>query len=30
VLSEILEAWFAAGPSPDDDDRANIAHLDEI
>jgi ribose 5-phosphate isomerase B len=30
VLSEILEAWFAAGPSPDDDDRANVAHLDEI
>ena len=30
VLSEILDAWFAAGPSPDDDDRANVAHLDEI
>ena len=30
VLSEILDALFAAGPSPDDDDRANVAHLDEI
>src|SRR5918999_3323465 len=30
VLAEILDAWFAAEPSPDDDDRANVAHLDEI
>jgi ribose 5-phosphate isomerase B len=30
VLGEILDAWFAAEPSPDDDDRANVAHLDEI
>ena len=30
VLGEILDAWFAGGPSPDDDDRANVAHLDEI
>jgi ribose 5-phosphate isomerase B len=30
VLSEILDAWFAGEPSPDDDDRANVAHLDEI
>ena len=30
VLAEILDAWFAAGPSPDADDRANVAHLDEI
>jgi ribose 5-phosphate isomerase B len=30
VLSEILDAWFSATPSPDDDDRANVAHLDEI
>jgi ribose 5-phosphate isomerase B len=30
VLAEILDAWFAAAPSPDADDRANIAHLDEI
>lgn len=30
ALDEILEAWFAGGPSDDEDDRANIAHLDEI
>ncbi len=30
VLAEILDAWFAARPSPDDDDRANVGHLDEI
>src|ERR671914_70179 len=30
VLAEILDAWFAAEPSPEDDDRANVAHLDEI
>ena len=29
-LGEILDAWFAAEPSPDDDDRANVEHLDEI
>jgi ribose 5-phosphate isomerase B len=29
-LEEILDAWLSAGPSPDDDDRANIAHLAEI
>jgi len=29
-LSEILDAWFAAQPSSDDDDRANVAHLDDI
>ena len=29
-LGEILDAWFAASPSADDDDRANIAHVDEI
>ena len=29
-LAEILDAWFAARPSFDDDDRANITHLDEI
>ena len=29
-LEEILDAWFAGEPSPDDDDRANVAHLDEI
>jgi ribose 5-phosphate isomerase B len=30
VLEEILDAWFAGAPSTDDDDRANVAHLDEI
>jgi ribose 5-phosphate isomerase B len=30
VLAEILDAWFSAEPSPDDDDRENVAHLDEI
>ena len=29
-LEEILDAWFAAGPSGEDDDRANVAHLAEI
>ncbi|MCK9249438.1 MAG: RpiB/LacA/LacB family sugar-phosphate isomerase [Solirubrobacteraceae bacterium] len=27
VLDEILDAWFAAAPSDDADDRANVAHL---
>lgn len=30
ALEEILDAWFAGAPSADDDDRANIAHVDEI
>jgi ribose 5-phosphate isomerase B len=30
VLGEILDAWFAAAPSRDEDDRANVAHLDRI
>jgi ribose 5-phosphate isomerase B len=30
VLGEILDAWFAAAPSSDEDDRANVAHLDGI
>ena len=30
LLGEILDAWFAAGPSPDEDDRANVRHLAEI
>lgn len=30
VLGEILDAWFAASPSEDGDDRANVAHLAEI
>ncbi len=29
-LGEILDAWFAGEPSPDDDDRSNIAHLGDI
>src|SRR3954467_252852 len=29
-LEEILDAWFAAEPSGDDDDAANIAHLGDI
>jgi ribose 5-phosphate isomerase B len=29
-LGEILDAWFAAAPSGDEDDRANVAHVDAI
>jgi ribose 5-phosphate isomerase B len=29
-LTEILDAWFAGAPSSDADDRANVAHVDEI
>jgi ribose 5-phosphate isomerase B len=29
-LGEILDAWFAGEPSPDDDDTANVEHLAEI
>jgi ribose 5-phosphate isomerase B len=29
-LAEILDAWFQAGASPDDADRANVEHLREI
>ena len=29
-LAEILDAWFAGSPSPDDDDRANVEHLGDI
>jgi ribose 5-phosphate isomerase B len=29
-LNEILDAWFAAAPSAEADDRANIEHLAEI
>ncbi|HEX5924882.1 MAG TPA: RpiB/LacA/LacB family sugar-phosphate isomerase [Baekduia sp.] len=29
-LAEILDAWFAAAPSPDADDAANIAHVAAI
>ena len=30
VLDEILDAWFAAAPSTEQDDEANVRHLDEI
>jgi ribose 5-phosphate isomerase B len=30
LLDEILDAWFAAEPSAEADDRANVAHLGEI
>ena len=30
VLGEILDAWFAAAPSPDPGDAANVEHLAEI
>jgi ribose 5-phosphate isomerase B len=30
LLGEILDGWFEAGPSDDDDDRENIRHVDEI
>src|SRR5919112_33775 len=30
VLEEILDAWFAGTPSAEPDDRANVAHVDEI
>ena len=30
VLEEIFDAWFDGAPSSDDDDRANVRHLDEI
>lgn len=29
-LEEILDAWFAAAPSDEPEDRANVAHLVEI
>jgi ribose 5-phosphate isomerase B len=29
-LGEILDAWFAGQPSSEADDRANVAHLEEI
>jgi ribose 5-phosphate isomerase B len=29
-LEEILDAWFAAGPSTEPDDAANVAHLAAI
>ena len=30
LLSEILDAWFAGEPSSDEDDAANVRHLEEI
>src|SRR3954453_11982091 len=30
LLEEILDAWFAGEPSRDDDDVANIRHVDDI
>jgi ribose 5-phosphate isomerase B len=30
LLEEILDAWFSAEASPDEDDVANIRHVDEI
>ena len=30
LLGEILDAWFRAEPSADDQDRANIEHIAEI
>jgi ribose 5-phosphate isomerase B len=30
ALTEILDAWFAAQPSDEADDRANVAHLAEL
>src|SRR5438034_3940187 len=29
-LAEILDAWFASGPSSEPSDRANVDHLSEI
>ena len=30
LLAEILDGWFEGEPSDDDDDVANVRHLDEI
>src|SRR3954452_19003401 len=30
VLDEILDAWFAGTPSPEEDDRANVRHLADL
>src|SRR3954452_20791435 len=30
LLEEILDGWFSEGPSRDEDDVANIRHVDEI
>jgi ribose 5-phosphate isomerase B len=30
LLAEILDSWFESAASPDQQDRANVAHLDQI
>jgi ribose 5-phosphate isomerase B len=30
LLAEILDGWFGSAPSTDEDDVANVRHLDEI
>ncbi len=30
TLAEILDAWFASGPSDEPDDRANVEHVDAL
>ncbi|MGW4290383.1 RpiB/LacA/LacB family sugar-phosphate isomerase [Streptomyces sp. NPDC004673] len=30
LLKEILDAWFAASPSRDEEDRRNVAHVDSL
>ena len=30
LLGEILDAWFAAEPSAEEDDRANVEHVDSL
>src|ERR671917_2199068 len=30
LLGEILDAWLAGRPSPEEDDRANVGHLADI
>jgi ribose 5-phosphate isomerase B len=30
LLAEILDGWFEAAASTDEDDMANIRHVDEI
>ena len=29
-VAVVLDAWFAGAPSPDESDRANVAHVDAI
>jgi ribose 5-phosphate isomerase B len=30
LLREILDAWFAAGPSEDAEDRGNVTHVERL